>query len=675
MHWLMRTRSCWFILAIQAAACAPGNIRPYSSTQDGSGIPAPVVAPTMLHRLNNLEYNNTVRDLLGTALRPADAFPADASSGGFDNMAPALSLSPALMTMLGQAAQDLADDALDPRPLQALHFLPAQFGAGGTPYSTGYSVGQPIVVNVNLTQNDTVTLSVTAGSLANQAATPIMGFTVDGQSVQSFTVNAPGNAPTAYTAQVSLATGTHAIQVSFDNSAGTNPFDGTGNGLFLYNIDVVSTQTVPAPNRSKVYACEPANANDTACWSRNVVGFATRAWRRPLTETESTQLTALWQAAAANGADDEAFKTVMRGVLMSSKFLFRTNDAQNANISTGVPLDDYALANRLSYFLWSSMPDDALRQAASSGALRTDVGLRNSVKRMLADPKASALREGFAAQWLSTRDLERATPDPNMFPAWNANIRTAMVAEAQGVFGDFLQNGRPLTDLFNPGFTYANDALATFYGLTAPGSATPVKVAVSDGSRGGLLTQGAFLVATSMANRTSPVKRGRWVLEQLLCKTLPPPPNVPPLPPVTQDANAPQKTGREQLAVHVASAGCAACHNIIDPLGFGLEEFDATGALRTQEAGRPVDASGAVNGVAFRDVYGMAAQLQSSAVLTSCLTQKMAAYALGRPLTQDDASTLAALATQMAAEGNTLNALITDIVLSPPFRLVNMEAP
>jgi Protein of unknown function (DUF1592)/Protein of unknown function (DUF1588)/Protein of unknown function (DUF1587)/Protein of unknown function (DUF1595)/Protein of unknown function (DUF1585) len=648
-----------------------------ASGSDAGALPLPRVAPELLHRLNRLEYDRTLRDLIGTSLEPAAAFPADSSLDAFDNFAEGLSLSPALLDLYLDAARAVADAALQLKPRYSERFDALPLGlAPGYPFgSSAFSLASStLTASLSLVQAETVTLSVTAGGTFLQAPTPIMSIRVDSLSPQTFTVDATPSAPKTFSITVELSAGKHTVRVKCDNYV-NKPSSDITNQLTVGSITAEgAAQLVPA-SRSKVYICEPAQEPDrVGCYQRIVRHFAERAFRRPLVSAEVESLSALWQALRPQEGDDEALALVVRAVLVSPNFLYRpsftvtdsTPDARGL-----LPLDDYTLASRLSYFLWSSMPDDALFAAASRGELQTDAGLSREVDRMLADPKASALEQGFAEQWLDARALEFSQKDAATYPDFDQALRAAMISEVGQFFGAFRNSSLPVQQMLDPGFGFVNDRLARHYGLPLPNSTALTRVTLPAGARGGILFQGAWLTATSEANRTSPVKRGRFLLDRILCRTIPPPP--PNVPAFVEPAGT--VTVRERLAQHRASPVCAGCHNLLDPVGLGLEELDGIGQLRSVEAGAPVDSSGAlppneesfVADLPYDGGSELVALLAGDPRFSRCLTQKLYGYALGRKLSPDDEPDWRALSASQNAKSS-IPDLVRAITLSASFR-------
>ena len=487
------------------------------------GVDGTEVVVEPLHRLNQLEYDNTVRDLLGTTLTPAQGFPPDPAVGGFDNVAAGLTLAPQLMDLYASAAREVAADALVTRPRYAIDIgaraHAEQTGQGGNAFDWGWSLprggGGALSFDIELAQAEDVTISILAGGDAVGRPTPEMGVQIDGVEVGHWVVTSLPATPAVYTTTTSIAAGPHSAAITFPNGD-DQPADNVFNSLVVGDLKIESAALFTPPGRALVYVCEPSEQLDPRpCYHEIVTRFAARAWRRPLTDDEAQRITLLWEELAVRETGDDAVLLVVRALLVSSKFLYRASlpdpDALDGHETELVPLDDYALASRLSYFLWSSMPDDALFGAAAAGHLRSEGGIRAQVQRMLADSKAEGLRRGFAAQWLATRTLARHQPDPTMFPSFDEALRVSMTAEAELFFADFLGNGLPIAEMMTPDFGYRNDRLATHYGLALPESSEMVRVDLDDGDRRGLLEQGAWLVASSASTRTSPVVRGRWM--------------------------------------------------------------------------------------------------------------------------------------------------------------------
>lgn len=651
-----------------------------SGEVDGSGgEPAEpvVVDPEPLHRLNQLEYNNTVRDLLGVTLTPADNFPPDSATDGFDNLADGLTLTPTLMDLYALAARELAAAALTIVPRFSTNVGARAHaeatGQGGTAFDWGWSMprggGGALVFNLEVAQAEMVTWSILAGGDAFGEPVPEMGLQLDGVEIGHWVVTSLPTTPTVYTVATALPAGAHTVAITFPNGA-DQPAENIFNSLVVGYLQVVSDALAEPPGRALLYVCDPIEAIVPAdCYRKIVTEFAARAWRRPLTPAEAAQVFALWQQLSVAEGPEMAVQLVVRALLLSAKFLYRPSlaGAPGADTPDGLaPLDDHALASRLSYFVWSSMPDEELTTAAAAGLLRTEDGLRAQVQRMLTDPKADGLRRGFASQWLATRAFARHVPDPATFPTFDEPLRAAMIGETELLFTDFLTNKLPVSEMFEPSFGFLNDRLAAHYGMAPPGTADLRRVTLGEADRRGLTQLGAWLVATSASNRTSPVNRGRFILEQLLCTPIPPPPpDIPPLMPPAEGA-----TIREILAKHRENEACAGCHNLLDPAGLGMEGYDGVGARRLLENGVPVDESGGIpTDVPFNGATELAALLADDPRFPECLTEKLFTYALGRKRAPGDWVFAAEISEALPDEGGSLDKMIELIALSPAFRM------
>ena len=438
-----------------------------------------------------------------------------------------------------------------------------------------------------------------------------------------------------------------------------------------------SEPTLPESYR-RIMIREPRSPGEIPDAARAILErFATRAYRRPVTDAEVAQLLHLVDLAVQNGDPFErGIQLAIQAVLVSPHFLFRVEldsgpsrlgeaDAPGDGIE---PIGEFELASRLSYFLWSSMPDDELVQSAAEGRLRSGESLTREVRRMLQDPKARALVENFAGQWLQIRNLKSASPDRDRFPAFDEPLRAAMLRESELFFAEVMRDDRSILDFLDADFTYVNERLARHYGLTGIFGAEFRRVRLSESARGGLVTQASILTVTSNPNRTSPVKRGKWVLEQLLGAPIPPPPpGVPDLSEAHQ--GQPAASLRRRMEQHRANPSCAACHNRLDPLGFGLENYDGIGAWRETEGPSPIDASGTFpGGESFRGPGELKRILKAHArEFARCLAEKMLTYALGRRLEDDDRCAIVRIVKELEANQYRFSTLVLGIVTSDPF--------
>ena len=429
---------------------------------------------------------------------------------------------------------------------------------------------------------------------------------------------------------------------------------------------------MPESYRRTLIAHPSATMTKAQAAEKNIRRFAYRAFRRPVTDVEVTRLMAMWTKADADGRSfDESMDFVLQAVLISPSFLFRMEQEPQPNEGAVHTLDEYELASRLSYFLWSSMPDDELLALADKGQLRANLDAQ--VRRMLKDPKSAALVQNFAGQWLQLRAMQNVAPDTQRYPAFDQSLREAMTKETQMFFTAIVQENRNVLDFIDADFTFVNERLAKHYGLTGVTGDEFRRVTLPKDQRGGLLTQASILTITSYPGRTSPVQRGKWVLENLLdAAPPPPPPNVPAL---ADDSKA-QLTGtmRQRMEQHRANPTCAACHEQMDAIGFGLENFDAIGEWRTVDGNNDkIDPSGVLpGGKSFNGPAELREIIKShSDEFSRCLTSKMLTYALGRGLESYDRRTIDAVAAEMQANGNTFTALIEAVARADAFQKRN----
>ncbi|MCY4077134.1 MAG: DUF1592 domain-containing protein [Acidobacteria bacterium] len=427
----------------------------------------------------------------------------------------------------------------------------------------------------------------------------------------------------------------------------------------------------PAGAAEAVGAAGAAGTAEAACAERILAGLARRAYRGLGADADVRELVGFHEAGRAAGGFEAGIETALWRLLASPKFLFRFEfDPPDAAPGDAYPLGDLELASRLSFFLWSSIPDEPLLAAAERGELRRPGGLERQVRRMLADPRAAALVDNFAGQWLYLRNLQHIVPEPRRFRNFDNNLRRAFRRETELLFASIVAEDRSVLELLDADYTFVNERLARHYGIPGVRGSHFRRVAVTDEHRRGLLGHGSILTVTSYANRTSPVLRGKWVLENLLGAPPPPPPaDVPDLP--EEDGSGPGLTMRERLAAHRANPVCASCHATMDPIGFGLENFDAVGAWRQSEHGAPIDASGTLpNGAAFEGPAELrAALLARPETFVRALTAKLATYALGRGVEPFDAPAIRAILAEAADSGYTFSSLVLGIARSVPFRM------
>jgi Protein of unknown function (DUF1592)/Protein of unknown function (DUF1588)/Protein of unknown function (DUF1587)/Protein of unknown function (DUF1585)/Protein of unknown function (DUF1595)/Ca-dependent carbohydrate-binding module xylan-binding len=630
-----------------------------------------------MRRMNKFEYNATVRDLLGDATQPAKDFPADDYAKGFDSLGEALATSPLLVEKYANAAEKLAGTIIASE-LELASAKVERIEAESLPINTAQQAKDGSFVN--FFTNATLETSFTAAKAGpygialrafENRAGPVharMTLRIDGKEVQSFDVDADSNAPKVYAKDVDLTAGKHTLSVSFDNDYYQNPDD---RNLFLDWIEITQ-RGLATRDGARVVTCDPGDgktAEAKSCIEQIVKTFGRKAWRRPLTAAEVGQLAGLVNLAVTEeGSAKQGLQLLVESLLLSPNFLYRPEvnrpDVGPAVTSTGAPLNDFELAARLSYFLWGSMPDAELDKLADAGQLKP--ALETQARRMLKDNKAAALVDQFAENWLNVRNIETVKPDATKFPTVTSALKSSMRLEIDRFVGSFFEEDRSATGLLNADYTFLNDALATHYGLPKPGTTQLTRVTLAESGRGSLLGKGGMLLVTSHPNRTSPVKRGKWVLGRLLCQEPPaPPPGV-----ETEKAAAdPNATVRERLAEHRKNPSCSGCHNTMDPIGLGLEAFDPVGQLRTTDSnGKNLDVAGVLdNGKAFTGAGELSAALQDDARFTRCLAEQLFIYGLGRDVVPGDRPALAAIHKQFGDKQYFLKELIVEIVKSPSF--------
>jgi hypothetical protein len=439
------------------------------------------------------------------------------------------------------------------------------------------------------------------------------------------------------------------------------------------------TQGPTSESLKKIYVCgHPDGPHERSCTRLIVERLARRAYRRPVTRKEVTQLTSLIASVQRDGGKfEEGLATAIQAMLLSPHFLFRIEraPAKPLAVTSASLLSQHELASRLSYFLWSSMPDDKLLAAADRGQLAQPNALMAQVRRMLLDPKSHALVENFGGQWLQVRKLESVKPDRKRFPEFDEYLRLSMRRETEMFFSSIVRENRSILDFIDANYTFLNERLARFYNVPNVQGAEFRKVLfATDAHRGGLLGQASVLTISSYANRTSPVLRGKWVLENLV--GAPPPPPPPDVPNLDEAKIGLSSSMREQLEQHRTNAICASCHTRMDPLGFGLENFDAIGAWRTKDGQFPINASGILpDGKSFDGPQGLESILKAQPdAFAECLARKLLIYALGRGLEPDDDPTVKQIVKNVRTDNYRFSSLVLEIVKSEPFQKRRRES-
>ncbi len=639
-----------------------------------------------IRRLNRDEYNNTVRDLVGVDLRPADDFPADDTGYGFDTIGDVLTLSPALLERYLDAAGRVMDSAIvteAPAP-EVQEFEETDFhGRERIGDKTGHMASAATVgVPLKNAEAGDYRIEVMAGGSQSKNEWPLMRVAIEKGEQKDFRVDRPYAAPRWFSMDVTLKPGQRWLNVEFLNDqydpTATDPKQRDRN-LRAFRIKITGplNRPVPAPTdvHKKLLAAS-GDAKSETDKARSVIGnFMRRAYRRPLQAAELDRLMTFYQDARKGDRNfDQAVKLTFQVVMVSPKFLFRGEVQPDPDNSNAIHLiDEHALASRLSYFLWSSMPDAELMALADRGELRKK--LEQQIERMLADKKIAALTSNFAGQWLQLRNLNLVTPDKKSFPGWNDSLRKAMRGESEHFFSGVVAENRSILEFIDADYSWLNQTLAKHYGIAGVEGDQFRKVVFEGPSReqrGGLMTQASILTITSNPTRTSAVNRGNWVLENLLGTPPPPAPaDVPALEESAPADDAQKLTLRQQLEIHRADASCAACHARMDPLGFGLENFSAIGEWRDTESGLVIDASGELHtGEKFNGPAELRSLLanQKQEAIVRHLAEAMLTYALGRGVEYYDKPAVGEISEKVAANGHKMHSLIRAVVESVPFQ-------
>ncbi|MDA1311820.1 MAG: DUF1592 domain-containing protein [Acidobacteria bacterium] len=646
-------------------------------------------------RLNRQEYNNTVRDLVGIDFRPADGFPADDSGYGFDNIGDVLSLPPVLMEKYLAAAELIAEKAIvaEPHfePTLEKHLAPRTAEAKGA-IEFSWEGSMEVVhdfprdaeykIKVSAVDRRKVPEDKPGEPKAEPPPALPFEFTIDGERVEVFQVRSQYYGKNTDEVTLNLPRGPHTLAARFlvdvtkipDHEA--EKYDKPRRMAFGDYFEILgpfNARLPPLPeSHEKIFTCgEPEFGRyPPGCIERVIENLARRAYRRPVAREEIDGLKRLIDLARENGDSiEQGMRLVLQAVLVSPHFLFRIEHDPDPNDPGAIhEVDPYELASRLSYFLWSSMPDGRLLERATSLELSRPELLEEEVTRMLADPRSQALIENFAGQWLELRNLALASPDPDIFPEFDDELRSAIRTETELFFETVLREDRTLADFLDGRFTFLNERLARHYGVAGVEGPEFRRVSLDGSQRSGILTQASVLLLSSYPTRTSPVLRGKWLLDSILGTPPPPPPAAVPALEETVVAGG---TLRQQLEMHRANPACASCHEKMDALGFGMENYDPIGRWRTDDRGLPLDTSGVLpGGESFVGPAELKQILKAQkADFARCLTEKMLTYALGRGLERFDRSTVDSIVSTLAEDDYRFSRLIAEIVKSKPFRM------
>jgi mono/diheme cytochrome c family protein len=676
------------------------------------------------HRLNRAEYQNAVRDLLGVHADVTPLLPSDDASFGFDNMAGVLRISEARLEQYLSAAVKVSSAALgssEPVPTPQVYRIPETTNQYETIEGLPFGTRGGLVVRHEFPQDGEYEISIELRCRIAGECDGSVGFadehhlllSIDGTQVVSFTLEPRKTfrprAERVWRARVVVKAGPRDVIATFQKLPSIREIDSAYERFlrpyFLNgNTNASPSQTVyqpfidtvtitgafdatgpgRTPSRQRILVCKPQDVSgprsnapageDVSCARAILSRLARRAFRRPVTDADLKPLMAMYRSGAAESGFDGGIEAALQWLLVSPEFLFRIErDPASTPPSTNYRISDLELASRLSFFLWSSIPDEQLLVDAERGRLSNPVVYERHVRRMLGDRRTDALVKNFAGQWLLLRNLDAHRPDVPLFPNYDDTLRDAARQETELLFGAVLRGNRPALELLTADYTFMNERLARHYGIEDVYGSEFRRVAVADDNRRGILGHASILTVTSRPNRTSPVLRGKWILENVLGTPAPaPPPNVPSL--VEQETGTMAKLGtmRQRMSMHRANPVCAGCHAMIDPSGFALENFDAVGKWRdVDDSGTTVDASGSLpDGTRFNNLRSFrAALLRDPDVFTTTVTRKLMTYALGRGLEPSDMPVVRRIVRDARPGGSTLSDIVMAIVRSIPFQM------
>ena len=684
---------------------------------DHAAAQAPNPGRVASRRLNRLEYVNAIKDLLALEIDGEQLLPSDMAGFGFDNNADVLAMTPALMARYIAAATKISRAAVgspENRPTRQVYSLGFEeqdarmsedmpFGThGGLAVRHLFPLDGEYVFAVRLKRNGTVETINGIEEDAHQ-----IELRVDHALVRRFTIGGefPGPDPgvliavaeddvegqrlhdyrmtadAALEIRVPVTAGQRLVAVGFTDFA-PSPHGLRGKpGIDKLFISGPFDGTVPedTPSRRRIFICRPATGDgddEARCALEIIMTLARRAYRRPVAESEVEPLLAIYRNGRRDRDFDAGIERALEALLSMPEFLLRV-ERQPADVAPGqiYRLSDLELASRLSFFLWRSIPDDALLEVAAAGRLSDPAVLGQQVRRMLADSRATRFMDDFVGQWLQVRNIHAQDPDGALFAGFNDTLRKAMVRETELFFESQMREDRPIPDLLRADYTYLNEQLAKHYGVADIYGSRFRRVQWSDDRRHGLLGHSSLLTVTSYANRTSVVLRGKWVLETLLsAPPPPPPPNVPPL--EENDGTDTLRSLRERMEQHRSSPVCASCHTRMDPLGFALEHFDAIGQWRETDNGAPIDSTITLDGVPIDSPRALReALLDRGHEFVRTVTEKLLTYALGRGVDYYDAPTVRRIVRELARTDHRWSVLVLGIVTSEPFQMRRALSP
>jgi mono/diheme cytochrome c family protein len=677
-------------------------VRYIESERDRLAETDPNPGRTTLHRLNRVEYANAVRDLLALEIDSAELLPADDIGYGFDNIGDVLTVSPLLLERylsaaakisrlaIGDISQPAAYRTYDvPRGLIQLDRMSEEmpFGSrGGISVRHHFPVDGEYAFSVRLATGR-------YDQILGLERERRLDLRLDDERLELFTIAANetagmqvhGEGPTADShleIRVPVKAGTRSVTATFLKDTvipegiqlrerETAFFEGVGSLSIAGPFEIEGAGATAS--RERIFICRPeAPDRELVCAAEIIATLARRAYRRPINAEDLPQLLELYEEAAAKGGFESGIRMALQKILVSPEFIFRMEyDPEDAEPGAAYKITDLELASRLSFFLWSSIPDNELLRLAEEGQLSDPAVLEQQTRRMLADPKSQSLVSNFAGQWLFLRNIARVQPDPVAFPNFDENLRYALQRETELLVESMVREDRSVVDILDSDYTFVNERLAEHYGIEGVYGSEFRRITLEDDTRHGLLGQASILTVTSYPNRTAPTIRGKWVLEQLL--GTPPPPPPPDVPSLADDENVRVLTMRERMEQHRANPACAVCHRMMDPLGFALENFDGLGRWRetTGGLGAAIDSSGTLpDGTEFNGPAGLREILLSKQDLfVETFTERLLTYALGRGVEHYDLPTVRKITREAADDDYRWSSIILGIVRSVPFQM------
>jgi hypothetical protein len=691
---------------------------------DAAALTRPNPGAPILHRLNRSEYANAIHDLLALDVDVTSLLPPDDAAYGFDNISDALGVSPSLQERYLSAAAKIAAIAVgDPditagsdtfRIRQDLsqdqHVEGLPLGTiGGTSVRYTFPLDGDYVFQVKLYRTN---LNIMRGlEYAHEVE-----FAIDGRRVYAATIGGPEDLASLFDkptdtsdavdarlrVRAPVTAGPHTVSVAFVEDppvqkpdrlqpflrSSIDNFDWAGRPhmqTFTITGPFNATGVGDTPSRRKIFSCTPKSAAaEPGCAERILSMIAHRAYRGPVSAIDQQRITKIYQEGRPSTGSGQArfeqgIEAALVRILAAPRFVFRVErDPSTAKQGSPYRLGDVELASRLSFFLWSSIPDDELLGVAQQGKLKDPATLDAQVRRMLADPKSQAIVDNFAGQWLQLRNVRNVQPNSDLFPDFDDNLRQGLKRETELFFESIMREDRPVLDLMSADHTFLNERVAKHYGIRGIYGSRFRRVTLTDERRFGLLGKGSVLTVTSHAERTSPVERGKWILDNILNLPVPPPPPIPGAGVFAEPAagEAP-KAMRAQMEAHRANPVCASCHKIMDPIGLSLENFDVVGAWRTEDAGAPIDASGQlIDGTRVDGIVTLRKALVAHPdVFVRTMTEKMLIYALGRGLDARDMPSVRAIMREAAPRDYRFSSLVLGIVHSTPFTMRVAQQP